>query len=560
MSGLEGGHDEVQPKLFDHAPRRDEDPEDERLLRGAGQRCVRRHRPGGRAGLLHLRAETEDRLDRELDPRARSPGCRAGPPPGAAAARCRSRDCPGSRDIPVQAASHGSRSPGAVATSRYAGRLSSGAHDGRQHLVERGAEAFDEGLALVEPRQASARSGAGWRARGRRRASAAPAPGARRRRPARWRAGPSAAPALRGARCRASAGNSVTDTSCAMSTPGIRASAACTSWDCTDRPNGQPVPSGPPSAGAAGRTAPGARRRGPRRRRSARGRARRPRPSARRTAGARPATRVPTSRRSSRASRDPLQRALVGDRGPRGGSGRPRRRPRAARRARGRRRPGRPRGSGAQCTRAASGATSRASCSKSSAVTARPRERSSIGPRDLGVVQRLGLGAADRRRRGSRPGRRTGRSSSAPAPGRAATLPRRPPPVRYDVEPQHAPRRRAPRRSGAAPPSGQPHRRPELHLAGVRVDPEVPVVRRPTPRSAAPRSTSCSLLPGQHGQGAAARREASDRPPLQREALAGRAVGAAERSRACTHLGVDHRRRAADGERRDRVRPSATRV
>src|SRR5690242_21056985 len=36
---------------------------------------------------------------------------------------------------------------------------------------------------------------------------------------------------------------------------------------------------------------------------------------------------------------------------------------------------------GRQRTRAASGATSLASCSKSSAVTARPRERSSSGPR-----------------------------------------------------------------------------------------------------------------------------------------------------------------------------------
>ena len=48
----------------------------------------------------------------------------------------------------------------------------------------------------------------------------------------------------------ASAGNSATDTSWAMSTPGIRASAAWTSWDCTERPNGHPVPSGPPVSGS----------------------------------------------------------------------------------------------------------------------------------------------------------------------------------------------------------------------------------------------------------------------------------------------------------------------
>ena len=48
--------------------------------------------------------------------------------------------------------------------------------------------------------------------------------------------------------------------------------------------------------------------------------------------------------------------------------------------------PGRPptgRRPATQQTRAASGATSCASCSKSSAVTARPRERSSSGPRAL---------------------------------------------------------------------------------------------------------------------------------------------------------------------------------
>ena len=73
-------------------------------------------------------------------------------------------------------------------------------------------------------------------------------PGGRRSRPARCRADPSATTAPRRP-VSASAGNSATRTSRDMSTPGIRASAACTSCDCTDRPNGQPVPSGPPSSG-----------------------------------------------------------------------------------------------------------------------------------------------------------------------------------------------------------------------------------------------------------------------------------------------------------------------
>ena len=264
------------------------------------------------------------------------------------------------------------------------GQVVQRADDRREDLVERAAEPLDEGRAPGRARAGSRTSGWGLARAETSARITAPAPGARRRRPGPSGAGPAAAPDASRRPVSASAGNSVTETSWAMSTPGIRASAACTSWDCTDRPNGHPVPSGPPVSGSSR----------PYRARSTSsctcvgvealpgvhvdddGQARRSCGGDHQDPGPdQPAAR-PGPRRSAGACprREP---------GRRGGSGRRGRRRRAARPAPARPRPRRPRGSAAQCTRAASGATSRASWTKSSAVTARPRDRSSIGPRTL---------------------------------------------------------------------------------------------------------------------------------------------------------------------------------
>ena len=93
----------------------------------------------------------------------------------------------------------------------------------------------------------------------------------------------------------------------------------------------------------------------------------------------------------------------------------------------------------------------------------------------LGVGQRLRLRAADRRRAVLHPGhvRDAGLQHPHLAAGDVADLATARP---VGLEPEHRTRRR----DGAVCDQGAvraAYGRPELHLAGVRVDPEVPIVR-----------------------------------------------------------------------------------